>query len=303
MKTHTFTYNELSASQLNKLYLLNSLGNEDYNTSKISHQQLSTIHEIEKNALHIEEMTSKEHLFQKLRDIEKSCIAGVRPIIQFDMHGNTKGIEIVNTRELVSWGELLPLLTKIHLASEGNLTVVFAACEAAAITDSIRVTAPSPFFGMIAPKYKILETDLAKDLIEFYKTLFTEHRFVKATDLPKDRYYVYREDYFILENFVYLFLQSKSIGNSRIREKIGIQLSSLPKTNALNKNKLTETLLTDIVNAFPNPDLKKARNIIKPLVNAMPEMVIACAVNFVGNKGLKNELAKAIARYFKEVLN
>lgn len=303
MKKYTFTYNELSASQLNKLYLLNSLSNEDYNTSKISYQQLNTIHEIEKNALHIEEMTSKEHLLKTLRNIEKSCTNGVRPVIQFDMHGDTKGIEIVNTDEHVNWSELLPLLTNIHLASEGNLTVVFAACEAAAIIESIRVTVPSPFFGMFAPKYKILGTDLARDLIEFYKTLFTEHRFVKAADLPKDRYYVYREDYFILENFVYPFLQSQSTGSSRIREKIGIQRSALPKTNALNKNKLKESLLTDIVNKFPTPNLTQARNIIKPLVKALPEFVIAHTVDFVGNKGLKKELEKSITRYFKEVLN
>ena len=301
MTAPTLKYKTLSTSQLNKLYLLNSLSKTDYNTSKIIHQHLNVIHRIEKSAIHIEQITSKSQLLKRLSDIEKQCISGARPIIQFDMHGSTEGIKIEQTKETIHWKDLLPYLTKIHLASEGNLTVVFAACEAASIIDSIRVTNPSPFFGMLAPKHIILESDLGRDLLKFYGKLFEENRLIAAHDLPEDQYHVYREDDFALENIMIPFLQSQCQSNPEIKKKLLAKNKKTEEKNILKHTSLREQALTAILNNHPNIEITQMRNNIKTLLEYLPEIVIACIANFVGNHDVKRELTRSLTELFEEL--
>ncbi len=64
-----------------------------------------------------------------LHELAAQCQRGLRPILHVESHGEaTRGLQVGDAREWISWQTLTPLFRAIDAASAGNLGVVMSAC-------------------------------------------------------------------------------------------------------------------------------------------------------------------------------
>ncbi|MDQ0612231.1 hypothetical protein QFZ83_006402 [Variovorax sp. W1I1] len=108
-----------------------------------------------------------------LKDVEKHCHSGERPVLHFEAHGNADGFGIQRGAkdEFVEWSTIAPLMRQVNAASQWNLGVFFGACEGMAAIKPISLEAATPFQYLIAPTVPVYDTDIEEVAKAFYPEL------------------------------------------------------------------------------------------------------------------------------------
>jgi hypothetical protein len=86
-----------------------------------------------------------------LRQVEEN---GVIPILHFEMHGSTKGLEL-ESGEILGWDVLGTWFRAINVLTKNRLMVVLALCHGTEAVNQIIPFLPAPFRCLIAPEGKV----------------------------------------------------------------------------------------------------------------------------------------------------
>lgn len=116
---------------------------------------------------------SKKSLIRHLHAIRNEVEAGLMPIIHFELHGNSDGVQV--GRDMVSWESLLSSLRTINKACGHNLFVSFAACRSFYIYPKIDIFNPALFFGVIGCVNPVSTANVEVGFHAFFEELFTNH--------------------------------------------------------------------------------------------------------------------------------
>jgi hypothetical protein len=127
------------------------------------------------------EPQTADQLREILNHIAQKAVAGLRPVLHFDTHGDmTHGIKLDASGEFVSWPDLVVSLRAINVATRNNLCVILGACFSMKAARQVTLSEPCPFFILIAPKNEVLSGFLEDNTVAFYKSLFDEGEIVEA---------------------------------------------------------------------------------------------------------------------------
>ncbi len=135
--------------------------------------------QIRENSLPIatvfEQCESKVELLAILDNIHKEILSNNEyPWIHIECHGSEAEDGLVlSNRDLVSWQELKPQLTKINLACKCNLMIVIAACSGANLLEVLQPVDRAPCWGLLGPTNELYSDDLLASYRTFYLNLLT----------------------------------------------------------------------------------------------------------------------------------
>jgi hypothetical protein len=118
-------------------------------------------------------IASKKSLVKHLNAIRNEVEVGLVPLIQFELHGNSDGVQV--GADMVPWESLLNLLRTINAACGHNLLVSFAACRSFYIYPRIDIFKPAPFFLVIGCVNPVSTANVEVGFHAFFEELFTSH--------------------------------------------------------------------------------------------------------------------------------
>lgn len=175
--------------QLDKVYVAESLFDDDYNTTRdildsvIYSRNKPSWFEVENF-----QIGSKEDLNSFFNLIKKEVKEDNRfPIIHLEMHGHeNKNSVVLNNRQEVKWNYLIKRFEEINVLTQLNLVVFLGACFGLNILKVFGPSSRAPFFGLLAPHQEIPPTTLSKYYKTFYKELFASNNFTTAIDRVKE---------------------------------------------------------------------------------------------------------------------
>jgi hypothetical protein len=118
-------------------------------------------------------VSSYVQLVAELKVIEQNCKMGItKPVLHFEGHGDpVRGLLMSGSGEYVSWENLTSLVSPLNRACRNNVGVVLASCNGYAITDWVRIKAPSPYHFLLAPHSEVSAGELRVVLTAFYKEI------------------------------------------------------------------------------------------------------------------------------------
>lgn len=173
--------------KFNKIYLLHSLQDDDYNlTSALTSRVLP---ELQAAASHIQyaafETNSLDQMNAALEIIEdETRSGGTLPLIQFDMHGASEYF-ITKSWECIMFEDISPKLESINRLSRFNLLLFIVSCEGATFISQIVPSKPSPCWGIVSSTKQFVSAD-ASNFIEVYKKAISEERGWHFVDVLND---------------------------------------------------------------------------------------------------------------------
>jgi hypothetical protein len=97
---------------------------------------------------------------------------GRSPIIHFETHGNSKGLQL-RSGDFITWQQLAPLLTTINEISRMNLLVVAAMCHGWHLSSVLRPTDRAPAFGVVGTEKSVKAGALFEAMKAFYGKLLS----------------------------------------------------------------------------------------------------------------------------------
>jgi hypothetical protein len=118
------------------------------------------------------QVETRTKFFGALRRALDLAESGRAPIIHFETHGDTLGIQL-GSNETVLWTALAPALAKINTACQMNLLVVAAACHGWHLTSTLRPVDRSPAWAVLGPPEAIAASRIYEATRTFYSELFT----------------------------------------------------------------------------------------------------------------------------------
>jgi hypothetical protein len=115
-------------------------------------------------------VVDKSELFAALSAVKDSILEGHLPVLHFEMHGNSNGLEL-ESDELVSWFELGNYLRVINTAMNNTLVVVLAACFGIEIGTQVMPMFRAPFRCAVAPMEAVSRGVIEEGFDDFYDML------------------------------------------------------------------------------------------------------------------------------------
>ena len=216
----------LASFRCTKLVVIQSLGTGDVRTGEILQGYLSTLDSFVANGtqLEIHDCSSKVQLTTLLETLLKEATEQHSfPILHFECHGSDEGDGLVlASEERMTWEELGSLLTKLNLATEFNLLVFFAACNAFYFIEEMEAIRPAPVYAMVAPSDEVSPAEVMGGTRIYYRALFDSAdaglalRTLRAEKLEQGQWFgKTAEEWFeeVLVNYVIANCSSKEIAN------------------------------------------------------------------------------------------
>lgn len=157
------------------VFIIDGLTSGDLQTGRRLYEDLRDLSYNDANAAAVEyrRVATSGELLQALVEIEDCAQLGCKPIIHFECHGDAdEGLQIGDSRDMVRWDSIEPLLRRINLASKCNLGVVMAACYGLYAITPLKIHRPTPFFFLVGPQDKVTAGTLRHEMPSFYQTLF-----------------------------------------------------------------------------------------------------------------------------------
>lgn len=170
--------------KFNKVYLLHSLRNSDYNlTRQLATREFPSIQRKNSNfTWETLETNNFDQMDEALAHIlHETKHNGILPLIQFDIHGFKEHF-ITNTHDCINFDDIYEKVSAINLASKFNLLLFILSCNGATFLSQIYPLKPSPCWGFISSSKEFIATD-ASNFIEAYANIFsgkTGWRFIDA---------------------------------------------------------------------------------------------------------------------------
>ena len=246
----------MSGFKFNKVYVIESL---DSTKDKLTGQELyedllrRKTYQIKDFKSELFQIETKKDFFEKLEHLKNESITeGYYPILHFEIHGSEDNTGLVlKSNELVTWEELVTDLRDLNTIIENNLFITMAVCFGAYIMRLIKVSEPSPFWGIIGSFEEIYVYDLIIRYNEFYTEFLENFDLNKAVEklhnanpnLESSFKFINSEQTFINVNKKYFSekFTPKAIGE---RFKDGIKQEGIKMTdrNAMHEFRLKFTI-------------------------------------------------------------
>lgn len=170
-------------------------------------------------------------LLQVLEEIHQAARLGCKPIIHFECHGDAaEGVQIGDTKDIVTWDAIEPWLRRINIASGCNLGVVMAACYGLYAITPVKIRRPTPFYFLVGPQDKVQAGTLRQEMPAFYRKLLTTQNLDAALAcVPSCR--PYHAERMLAVSFA-KYLKRGCLGKARL-ERVEKVLTELVWTNAI----------------------------------------------------------------------
>jgi hypothetical protein len=152
---------------------ITSLAQEDSGISRRIREDLEPLLATHGVPLLLHQPADADGFLSALECIESIALAGGRPFIHFDAHGDEEtGLQIAATGESISWSVLATQLRRINVPTRNNLIVLSAVCFGLRSARSVDVEQPSPFYLLMAPAEKVNSGFLEDNMVAFYRAIF-----------------------------------------------------------------------------------------------------------------------------------
>jgi len=166
------TINFTDKVEINTIVWIQSLPESEQGPSRRIKEDLVAISTEAGHNLYEISASTKDELLNALSNIEKRALAGLRPVLHFDMHGSKKdGLLMAPSGEYVPWDVLASSMRKINVATKNNLCCVFATCFALRFAHQIDILRPVIFNLIIAPLKTVSIGFLEEQTNKFYQSL------------------------------------------------------------------------------------------------------------------------------------
>ena len=110
-------------------------------------------------------------VINRLATIADTVVATARaPIIHFEAHGSTEGLQ-TSSGEFLGWEDLRIPLAKINILCRLNLLVLVEACDGEALAKVVQLTDRAPVWGLIGPKRPVSFGEIDDANRAFYRTM------------------------------------------------------------------------------------------------------------------------------------
>ncbi|MFP9117703.1 hypothetical protein ACLI08_07940 [Flavobacterium sp. RNTU_13] len=248
----------MSEFTFNKVYVIESLDDNERHTGTELYNDLLRWKEFQiadfKADLVL--IKTKEEFHEQLSKINDECANnGFYPIIHFEIHGSKdqNGL-VLKSGELVTWEDLSDELRLINTTIGNNLFVTLAVCYGAFLMRMIKLSEPSPFWGILGSFDEINLSDILIRYNEFYNDFLRDFDLNKAIDrlhnsnneilstynfINSEQTFIQAQQKYFLEKF------SEDEIENRFKnglEQEGIEIKSEKLYNEL-RNKFKEKLL------------------------------------------------------------
>lgn len=237
--------------KFNKVYIIESLRDNELNTGKSLHEDLLHNNDIN-NEYGFEYQPIKNwdglKIFLEMiyTDIRTKSVL---PIIHFEMHGDIDGIQL-SSDEIVQWADLAIWLQKINIELKNKLIVVFALCHGIQFLSVFFefINSRTPFAGLITSADYVKVSEIKYGFPKFYKIIINARNGNDAikglNELIKD------------EDRSYSFLSCRELFKEAF-------VQYLKLCSSKERNKRTERIITKIKKTNPNAEITKIRKEIK----------------------------------------
>lgn len=126
-------------------------------------------------------ISSAHELIEHLLELERAAIAGVIPLIHFEMHGTFDGRGLVTANlDVVLWADISEILFRINSVTRFNLVVFVAACNGGYFLEEMKIIAPTPCYALVAPTDEVDPSEIMRATRDFYRTLLTTGNATRA---------------------------------------------------------------------------------------------------------------------------
>jgi hypothetical protein len=115
-------------------------------------------------------VNDRDAFFEALASVRAKVLAGASPIIHVEAHGHPTGIELASS-EQIPWQDLYSPLVDINTLTRFNLLLIMAMCHGSHLARAMRITAPSPVWGVLGPKMPVGATSLYRGMAAHYQSL------------------------------------------------------------------------------------------------------------------------------------
>lgn len=159
----------------NAVFIIDGLKTTDLQTGLKLHDMLRDMRDYEKVACNVTylRVTTRIELLSALEKICDATNQGIKPIIHFECHGDSKaGLTVGDGEDIVSWDELEAPLRSINLASGCNLGVIMAVCFGLYAITPIKIVRAAPFYFLLGSDTALLAGKLSDEMPAFYRVLF-----------------------------------------------------------------------------------------------------------------------------------
>ena len=111
-------------------------------------------------------------LEKAFNELTSSAEQGLRPVLHVDAHGtDADGLLLAPSGERVGWDDVIELLRRLNVATENNLTCVFALCYGLHLYKKVSLMKAVPAYLFCAPPSEISVGFLEDQTLAFYREI------------------------------------------------------------------------------------------------------------------------------------
>ena len=117
-------------------------------------------------------VSDRTELVKIFNELMSSAEQGLRPILHVDAHGTVAdGLLLAPSGERIGWTDVIELLRRLNVATENNLTCVFALCFGLHLYKEVSLKKAVPAYLFCAPPSEITVGFLEGQTLAFYRKI------------------------------------------------------------------------------------------------------------------------------------
>ncbi len=206
-------------------------------------------------------------LHQLFSELTAQARQGLHPILHVDAHGSPEnGLLLAPSGESVGWPEVIELLRGLNVATENNLTSVFALCFGLHLYKEAALKRAVPAYFFAAPASKISVGFLEEHTLAFYREVNRTLNVTTAFEETLGRYMQSFHCQGLFFQALVRYIRSHCMGKRRSDRK---------------ERLVTEILQRDGITTPTNADLKEARRHIREALAADQSLIDHFAPSFL----------------------
>ena len=114
----------------------------------------------------------RTELVNIFNELSSCAEQGLRPILHVDAHGSVAdGLVLAPSGERIGWADVIELLRRLNIATENNLTCVFALCFGLHLYENVSLKKAVPAYLFCAPPSEISVGFLEDQTLSFYRKI------------------------------------------------------------------------------------------------------------------------------------
>lgn len=206
----------------NKLIILDCLAEDDYQTARRLHENLSDKgHGDGISLIKIHDENTFRDTIQAIKDLfDPELNLGFKPIIHIEAHGTPLALELPD-KSMIPWSDLAEDFRIINKVMRNELITFIGTCHGYHfIFNNHTIKEFAPVYFCIAPLEKIAGGDIECSALSFYESLFSTGDLTHSANLlDSSIFYIYNSDYMFHRAF-YETMQKQHRGEAlRLRKE------------------------------------------------------------------------------------